>query len=526
MAEGTLTIKNARIVTMSAAQPAASALAIEEGSIRRVGDWIDVQPVARGPVLDLDGAAVLPGFIDTHTHPSHLAWALSAVDLAGSTSLAGLLEMIRREAEMPGERDLVLAISLNPPELREARNPTRAELDAVTGRPVLIYNRGLHYACLNSAALERARFPEALSGVMRDASGAPTGQVVGHALQAAYNALVEPWLAAMDPSELVRRVAGLAASRGITTIHALDGREPANAPRQESVPALSRSAGLPRRTVHALLECDAPVDRVVYYETLDVESALDLGLPRIGGCILVDGGHEARTAAFLQPYLDNPDNSGILYFRQEELDDYVWRAHSRGLQVALHALGDAAIEQAITAYERALQRLPRADHRHRIEHFEFPTPDQVRRAARLGLALGIQPAFNHYWPHEHFLPSLGSARSAIADPIAGLMAAGILLGGGSDAPVTPLDPLLGIHTAVTHSRPEERLTTYQALRLFTSDASRLAFEEQRKGTLEEGKQADLVVLSASPLEVRPEDLRQLRVLMTIHRGRIVYQAAS
>jgi len=120
---------------------------------------------------------------------------------------------------------------------------------------------------------------------------------------------------------------------------------------------------------------------------------------------------------------------------------------------------------------------------------------------------------------------VGPERSAIADPIAGLMAAGILLGGGSDAPVTPLDPLLGIQAAVMHSRREERLTVYQALSLFTSDAARLAFEEQRKGTLEEGKQADLVVLSANPLEVRPEDLPQIRVLMTIHRGRIVYQAA-
>jgi len=526
MPEGTLTIKNARVVTMSAARPAASALAIEGGTIRRVGNWADVRPVALGPVVDLDGAAVLPGFIDTHTHPSHLGWALSAVDLAGSTTVAGLIDTIRRAAATPGERDLVLAISLNPPELQEARNPTRAELDAATGRPVLVYNRGLHYACLNSAALERARLPESLSGVARDASGAPTGQVVGHALQAAYNALVEPWLAGIEPEELVGRVAALAASRGITTIHALDGREPAGAlPPRDGLPG-NTTTGRPRRMVRALLECDAPVDRVVYYETLNVEAAVELGLPRIGGCILVDGGHEARTAAFLQPYVDNQKNSGALYFRQEELDDYVWRAHSRGLQVALHALGDAAIEQAITAYERALQRLPRAGHRHRIEHFEFPTPDQVRRAARLGLALGIQPAFNHYWPHEHFLRSLGPARSAIADPIAGLMAAGILLGGGSDAPVTPLDPLLGIQSAVTHSRPEERLTTYQALRLFTSDAARLAFEEGCKGSLEEGKQADLVVLSANPLQVLPDELRQIRVLMTIHRGRIVFQATS
>jgi predicted amidohydrolase YtcJ len=271
------------------------------------------------------------------------------------------------------------------------------------------------------------------------------------------------------------------------------------------------------------METDVPVDIVVYYQTTDVDAALALGLPRIGGCILVDGGHEARTAAFLEPYADNPDNYGILYFSQEALDGFVWRAHSHGLQVAMHAIGDAAIEQALNAYEKALKRLPRADHRHRIEHFEFPTPGQVRRAAALNIALGVQPAFNHYWPHEHYIGSLGAERAARADPMRSLMEAGLKLGGGSDAPVTPLDPLLGIYAAVVYSRPEERLSIDQALRLFTRDAAWLSFDEKRKGSLEEGKQADMVVLSQNPLELPPSGLRDIQVVMTIHRGQIVYE---
>jgi hypothetical protein len=275
--------------------------------------------------------------------------------------------------------------------------------------------------------------------------------------------------------------------------------------------------------VDALLAADVPVDLVVYYQTTRVESALGLGLPRIGGCILVDGGHEARTAAFLEPYADNPQNYGVLYFTQEELNAFVWDAHSHGLQVAVHAIGSAAIDQALNAYEQALERLPRSDHRHRIEHFEHPVPGQIIRAARLGVAVGIQPAFNHYWPHPHFVASLGPERAARANPLRSLMQAGIPLGGGSDAPITPLDPFLGIQSAVAYSRPEERLSVDQALRLFTLDAAWLAFEEKRKGSVEEGKQADLVVLDRNPLKVPPAELQDIQVVMTIHRGEIVYQ---
>jgi predicted amidohydrolase YtcJ len=507
-----MTFKNARVVPMSDRQPGANALVVEGGLIRAVGEWTDVQAVARGPVFDLGGAAVLPGFIDTHMHPTFLGRALLGVDVSEAATVGKLVTAIKDRAEEGGDQGLILAGGLHPPALREGRNPTRAELDAATGRPVLVYNRGLHYCMANSAALAQAGIPPDVGGLLTDEQGLATGQLVGRALEFAHRALVEPWLAQIEPAELVGRVAHLAASRGVTTLHALDGRDP-------------RGSGddRPQRTVRALMEAGGPVDIVLYWETQDVDRVVGLGLPRIGGCILVDGGHEARTAAFLEPYADGPPNRGILYFEQRALDAFVWHAHSRGLQVAVHAIGDAAIEQALTAYERALQRLPRVDHRHRIEHFEFPTGDHVRRAARLGLALGIQPSFNHYWPHSHFLASLGAGRAAIADPIRSLAEAGILLGGGSDAPVTPLEPLLGIQAAVTHSRREERLSVEQALRLFTCDAARLAFEEPRKGSLEVGKQADLVVLSESPLEVPPEGLRAIQVLMTVHRGQVVYR---
>jgi len=536
MPSRSMTFKNARVVPMSDRQAGADALVIEGGLIRAVGEWTDVKAVARGPVFDLGGAAVLPGFIDTHMHPTFLGRALLGVDVSEAATVGALVEAIRDRAEEGGDRGLILASGLHPPAVREGRNPTRAELDAATGRPVLVYNRGLHYCIANSAALAQAGIPPEVGGLLTDEQGQATGQLVGRALEFAHRALVEPWLAQIEPAELVGRVAHLAVSRGVTTLHALDGRDPRGS---EAQPGCGTQPGIgvrqqadgvppsgddrPQRTVRALMEAGGPVDIVLYWETQDVDRVVRLGLPRIGGCILVDGGHEARTAAFLEPYADGLQNRGILYFEQGALDAFVWRAHSRGLQVAVHAIGDAAIEQALTAYERALQRLPRADHRHRIEHFEFPTPDHVRRAARLGLALGIQPAFNHYWPHSHFLASLGADRAAIADPIRSLAEAGILLGGGSDAPVTPLEPLLGIQAAVTHSRREERLSVERALRLFTCDAARLAFEEPRKGSLEVGKQADLVVLSESPLEVPPEGLRAIQVLMTVHRGQVVYR---
>src|SRR5262249_35031634 len=154
---------------------------------------------------------------------------------------------------------------------------------------------------------------------------------------------------------------------------------------------------------------------VLYYQITDVEKVLGMGLPRIGGCVLIDGSPAAHTGALFEPYADRPDTVGPTYWAQEELDDWVWRSHSAGLQITVHATCERAIDQMLTAIERALARQPRADHRHRVDHFYFPRLKDVQRAARLGVGGGVQPAFEQAF-RQMYLERLGPERVRRAHP--------------------------------------------------------------------------------------------------------------
>ncbi len=215
----------------------------------------------------------------------------------------------------------------------------------------------------------------------------------------------------------------------------------------------------------------------------------------------------------------------MLYFDDGELLDFFKGAHEAGLQICVHCVGDGAVEQALTAFELVLRDRPRPDHRHRIEHAELITASQIERAGKLGLAFSIQPAFNHFWRHDQFYPPvIGEKRAARVDPIRSLVDAGLLVGAGSDSTVTPLRPLLGVHSAVNHSNPAERVDVLTALRLFTLNNARLGFEEREKGSLTPGKLADLVVLGADPLEVDPGEIKDIPIELTVVGGRVVYSA--
>jgi predicted amidohydrolase YtcJ len=307
---------------------------------------------------------------------------------------------------------------------------------------------------------------------------------------------------------MLARAVEKALSVGLTTVHALEGGA---AGEDEAVSEfLEAVPGFPLRFV-------------LYYQTMDVDKVMALGLPRIGGCILLDGDVGPRTAALSQPYVDDPNCYGTLYHTQSEIDSFVLRAHRAGLQVAMHAVGDAAVEQALNAYEAALGAYPRDDHRHRIEHCEIIREPQVQRAQRLGVALAIQPPFNHYWPHTEFFPSVGQDRAMKADPVRMLMRPGLLVAGGSDSTVTPLGPLIGVHAAVNHSNPAERVSVQEGLELYTINAARIAFEERDKGSLEVGKLGDFVVLGEDPFEVDPARIKDIPIEWTFIGGKAVYQ---
>ncbi len=518
-------IRDATIITMTqpTAQPTASALAIDAGRILAVGsnDEIGALAAPGTQVLHLAGKTVLPGFIDTHVHFMQTGLGLLGPNVQGIASADGVLAVVSESVSKALPEQVIVIHGYDAGEVD--RPITRLELDRVAPRqPVMIADRGGHACIVNTVAWRMLALPKDLVGIKRLSSGEPSGVLVAQANNVARYRFYD----LIDDSIRVaalHRAAQKAVRYGITTVHALEGG------------SADGHGWLPERDIEVLLreQESLPVRTVLYFQSTDVTRALEWHLPRIGGCLYVDGAYGEHTAALLEPYADDPTTRGVLYFSDEELNAYVERAHRAGLQISMHAIGDAAIEQLLRAYERAVARHPRSDHRHRIEHFSLPTPQHIERAARLGVAVAMQPNFalmpetgasdDYQFANVRFL---GMERFRRRHPYRKIVDAGILVAGGSDADAGDMGPLLGIHAVVNHPDEERRLTPFEALSLYTLNGARIAFEEHSKGTIEPGKLADLVVLDHNPLSADPRTLKDIPVAMTIMGGKIVYQAVS
>jgi predicted amidohydrolase YtcJ len=513
MFQDDLAIRNANTISMNPRQPRAEALAVRDGRIVAVGTWDDVAPHAEDVrVLDLSGGTVLPGLIDTHAHFLWTALSLASLDVSDAQDHSTLQAIIRRAAAdtLPGE--LIHCMGFTEYALdTEKFSPIIEALDAVApDNPVCLAGVTGHASAANTRGLELLALPEDTPGLLRDSSGRLNGLLTNRANNIADEKFHELFGLDERAKEMIPQAIEKAHSVGITTLHALEGGVTG-----EDSSAEDLLAAIPT----------LPLRFVLYYQTLDVDKVLELGLPRIGGCILLDGDVEPHTAGLSEPYADDPECYGTLYYSQEVIDAFVLKAHDAGLQVALHAVGDAAVEQALHAYEAALAAHPRDDHRHRIEHCEVIREDQIQRARRLGVALAIQPPFNHYWPHTEYYPTLGEERAWKADPVRTLMRPGLLIAGGSDSTVTPLGPLIGVHASVNHSNPAERVGVQEGLGLYTINAARIAFQETDRGSLEVGKLGDFVVLGEDPFEVDPTRIKDISIEMTVIGGDIMYPSA-
>lgn len=508
MSRPTLVITNANILTLNPRQPLAQAIAVKDGRICALGCLDDVKPFITGSQLvDARGATVVPGFIDTHAHFLLSGLTRLALDLSGVSTISGVLECLSQEAANTPQDWVIFASQFAPELVHENRFPTPSEMDlACCNRPVYIMERTGHWAAVNNAALRLAGVSENEPGCQVDSQCCFNGVITGKANSQVDDALWPVFVKRVDLKQAVHCAAKMAVKGGITTLHALDDLQ----------------------DVTTLLEMEdqLPVRLIPYTQTKDVQAVLKLGLKQIGGCagMILDGDFGPHTAALLEPYQDRPDTQGVLYWSDAELESFVFEAHCAGLQIALHCVGSGAIEQLMNAYEKALQALPRPDHRHRIEHFELPAAHQFKRAKRLGLHLAVQPAFNYYWPHdsEEYPRVIGNVRALQVDPLCRLLKSDLPVALGSDSPVTPLCPLLGIHSAVNHSNPVERISAEQALYLSTTAGAQFAFEENEKGSLEIGKLGDFVLLAQNPLQVAAEKIKDIEVLKTIVGGEIVY----
>ena len=487
----------------------ADTLVVHRGKIRTIGRWHELKhDLPSGTIhKDVAGGTLLPGLMDAHVHFTATGFLMTALDCSLMTSLADLLRSIYETARSKPPGALILGLRLSTQDWPEGRNPSRSELDAVApDHPVYLRNITGHSSLANSRALELLDFPVGQPGVTLGDDGAPEGYLIAQATQLATQRMYARYAQEVGYETAFHAAAQRAAQSGCTTVHALD------------------DLGAVRELL--TLKSTLPTRVLPYTQTFDLQAVRELGLPRIGGChgCALDGDFDMHTAALFEPYEGMANACGVLYNDDDALNAFVLEAHQAGVQTAFHAVGDRAVEQALQAFERAQAQHPRPNARHRIEHAQLITNEQIRRAQVAGVIISVQPAFNHFWPHETYPQFIGK-RSSHVDPLASLQTAGIPLAGGSDSTVTPLRPLLGIHAAVNHSRPEERLSVRDALTLFTQGVAFSTFDEHRRGSLQEGLDADVIILEEDLFTLEPERIKEVNVQMTLTRGTIVHEAS-
>lgn len=484
---------------------------IDDRHVQRVGSG---EPPRADRVVDLPGTTIMPGFVDTHVHLTTTGLALENDAIESARSATELLAAASARASTSeggttGSSPLYLQ-GYDESRWDDPAVPTPEQLAAVTPRPLVIRRADGHVCLANARAIDASGVVDA-QGLELDAHGRPTGILRGDA-----NDRLGRWaLESLDDltvQSLQLEAAGLAAARGVTTVHEMA------MPHWHGPRELQVLLGHRRRL---------PVDVMTVVATTDLPSVIERDLGSVGGDLPVDGSVGARTAWLRAPYADAA-GAGAPYFGDDELAELFHSGHVAGLQVGVHAIGDAAIEQVLSTWERVYGALDSRERRHfrsrrhRIEHFEMPSPGQIERAAVLGLAVSMQPVFDLRWggPGALYERALGWERAATMNPIRSMLDRGIVVGVGSDAPVTPLDPMLAVHAMELHHAPSERLDRREAIRLHTIGSARVGRQEEKKGALAPGMHADLAVYEVDPLNL--PSVEGLRPVLTVSLGREVY----
>lgn len=527
--------ENARVFT--ADNRLADAFVVDDGRFVFAGKTQEARKTyPDAACVDLGGKFVCPGFNDSHMHLLELGSVLMQAQLAPhSDSLAHVLEALSAFVQAHPQEPFILGRGWNHDDFTdERRYPVREDLDRICpDKPVLITRACGHVAVANSAALRLAGIdvcaPQVDGGrVVTDASGKPNGVLEENAIP-----LVASLVPAPDRQGLKQRLLLAMAhvnQYGITSVHSDDFLS-TEAPFEEVIAAYLELKAEGRMTVRVTQQCQLlTVDALERFISLGYNTGWGDEWFRIGPLkIISDGSLGSRTALLREPYTDAPNVCGISTHSKEALDALVLRAHCAGMQIAAHAIGDAAADRVLDAIERAQMLCPRNDVRHGIVHAQILTQEQITRMQRLSMHAYIQSIFLDY--DTTIVYSRLGSRADEAYPAASLLQHGVTLSGGSDSPVEQPDVLMGIQCAVTRMPvtrsiahpylPHEALTLSQAIMSFTAGGAYASFEESLKGRIRPGMLADFTILGIDPFETDPKWIHRIPISGTYIAGKAV-----
>ena len=508
-----LILTNGRVITLDPLHPHARTVTIGASRVLSLSNEDLRGKNAPGAyVIDCRGMTVLPGFIDAHCHLAAYAHSLVTLNLeprSNVRSLNDIRKAIRRLSLTLPPGAWIRGRGYDEFHLEEKRHPTRRDLDQATSdHPVKISHRSRQAHVLNSLALS-------LVGIERTTPDPPDG-------------LIERDVLTGEPTGLLYSMGGF-----------LSGKAPPLADDEYVRGIQQANANLVAVGITSLQDASARngVEEWRMFKRWKREGLL---LPRVRMMPGFDALHAFERGEFKSSLPERElatggikikisETTGRLLPDRNDLREMVLKIHRLGLQAVLHAIEENAIEAACLAIEYAVKKYPRPDHRHRIEHCSVCPPALAGRLTSLGVMVVTQPSFIYYHG-ERYAKTVPPEQFAHLYPLATLLSKGVVVAGSSDFPLAPPDPLAGICAAVTRQAetgeillPQEGITAEQALRLFTQNGALSAFEEQEKGSLTPGKLADLVVLSGDPTTLREEEIKDIRVMMTIINGEVAWK---
>ncbi len=530
-----LVVTNAQIYTSDVNRPVAEALAVRAGRIAFVGSNRGALALAgpRTERLDLARKTVITGMVDAHAHLLGLGQALRTVDLVGTRSYDEVIARVVQRAKTARPGEWIRGRGWDQNDWADTRFPTHAALSrAVPNNPVYLTRVDGHAALVNAKALELAQVtaatPDPSGGrFIRDSANNPTGVLVDNAQGIVGRVIPAPSRAELREQTLA---AIAEANRwGLTGIHDAGVAPEGIAVYEE----LAKEGRYNLRNYVMVRSSDSVLDA---FMQRGPQKALFDGRLWIRAIKLVaDGALGSRGAALLEPYSDDPGNTGLITTPPERIKSVAVRALKAGFQVNVHAIGDRANRIVLDQFEAALREVPTADHRFRVEHAQILRYQDIPRFAELDVIPSMQGS--HQTSDMYWAPNrLGPARLGGAYAWRSLLNTGVLIPNGSDFPVEAVNPLISFHSFFTRQdadnfppggwMPEQRTTRQEALLSITLWPAYAAFMENESGSLTAGKYADFVVLDRDIMAVAPEAVLGTHVLLTVLGGKVVYRANS